>query len=439
MKLKLNLNENYNFIIELLFVTLYAIFKKKEIIYAFFIIIYFIEIILSYKEKKEKIIEQILLLVPIMGITTINHIPLLNIYISLFLVYTVLFSKKIMIMKKELFIVVFFIVFDIIKYLLNINNISINTLDVFNIIVFYMCVCSIYVVYIIYVQQKEIINRLAISFIKGTIVTIAYGFITRLISGGLIFALVNKNIMTRNFGASGDPNYYGLYIAISVAIIFTIFIIKKKDLLKNYILAIVMLFMGLSSSSRMYYILFAIIVVALGISLFNILFSKRYYIGIGLIVIGIVLVFFGKEYIMSNLNFVLERNTYSSDLSNGRTELIQSYMRYFNDSIGRNLFGIGIPKYNARSGISTYAHNFYIEILVTQGFIGTVMIITIICVYLKKIKIKFRYALPLIIVSIGGLAINIIEVESFYILLSILIFLISYYSNENDNYEKFNK
>lgn len=411
-----------SFTLTFLFVIILSVFKSDVVTLMYFFTLFCIEIYCLLKKDYKTIILQIFLLIPLLGITKIQVLPLSNIYFSIFGLYVLFFDKKIAHSKKILLCYFSFVFFDLFKYLFFFENIT-GIVNILTVPAFYLALYSSIVIFK-YIAKEKKYDEYCNFFIYGTVLSILYGFITRFLSGGLIFAVVNNSILTRNSGASGDPNYFGLYIGLSIA--FLIFENAKNGLrLKNYFLIFVMMFFGLSSSSRMYYIICTLLIILMVMQLLKKLFSKDFTKTIFIIIIGIVVVILLKDYFITNIEYLISRILTEGDITNGRGGLIQEYFAYTTGDFLRTLIGIGIPQYHTRAGIAHYAHNFYVEIFVTQGILGVVILIFGIIFFMLRVKkIRLYNILPFIIFLIGGIGVNYIEIDSFYSLMFLVLLFI---------------
>lgn len=419
-----------SFSLTFLFVIVLSILKNDIITLIYFFALFCIEIYCLLKKDYKTIILQVFLMIPLLGITKIKVLPLSNIYFSVFGLFVLFFDKKIAHSKKLLLYYFAFVFFDLIKYLLFFDNIT-GIINILTVPAFYLAIYSSIVIFVFIAKEKKY-DEYCNFFIYGTMLSIMYGFITRLLSGGLLFAIVNDSILTRNSGASGDPNYYGLYIGLSIA--FLIFENAKNGLkLRNYIIIFVMMFLGLTSSSRMYYAICALLIVSMIIQLLKKIISKDFIKTLFIVLIGLGVVILLKDYFITNIEYLISRLLTESDITNGRGGLIHEYITYITGNIWRTLIGIGIPQYHARAGIAHYAHNFYIEIFVTQGILGIVILILSIVIFIFKIKkFKLYNILPFLIFLIGGIGVNYIEIDSFYS----LMFLLLLFVRRSDLYER---
>ena len=117
-------------------------------------------------------------------------------------------------------------------------------------------------------------------------------------------------------------------------------------------------------------------------------FNRKIFTIIAIILLLFIVLHFTQNILINNLDYVLTRSNTSniSELTNGRSDLIQDYLKYKNNNLFRICFGIGIAQYNVRSGISAYAHTMYLELYVTMGIIGTLIVF----VFVMKYSVQCR-------------------------------------------------
>lgn len=412
---------NFNLILSVVYVILFSFFHNDYLSYIYFFIIFALEIIALTKKQYKNVIMQILLLIPLQGITVVNNVPMANIYMSFFAIYILLFEKNYAHSRNTLLAYLGFITLDLIKIFIFSDGMNglIGLLDAF---VLYM---SIYSGIATYEYIKKDRDRVCYvnSFINGTTLSILYGFVVRLLSDGIMFALMNNSILTRNPGASGDPNYFGLYIGISIALLLLRMIMKGPKVVEC-VLILVFGLMGMSSSSRMYYAILIFLGIVIVICFTKWLFSKGFVKALLVMIISVLLGFSMRGVLSSNFDYVLTRIANENDITNGRSTLIEQYGGFMNngDPI-KTLIGIGIPEYNIRAGISHYAHNLYVELYVTQGILGIGLIMLIIIFMLFKGMGEFAILgfVPFLVFLIGGFGVSYVEVDSFYALIALIL------------------
>jgi len=331
--------------------------------------------------------------------------------------------------------------FDFIKYFINIGEYNFSILNIFSVFILYISILySIFLFFYIKKQKNNIYVLCMKSYIIGTYCSIIYGIVFRTLNYGIKYAILSPSAAYRNFGASVDPNYFGFYIAISIAFILILYLKKEEKLLKCLINIFVYLIVGFSSISRMFLVLCLPIALYFFIIWIKMFFSKKMIYAVTIVFIVCGLIFTFKSYIFNNIDLIINRLKVNSsvDITNGRADLAKDYISLINSSPRYSFFGVGISKYYKRLGIPLYAHNFYVELYVCFGLVGVILFCILFFKYLLKNKIYLNifYFLPLLIMLISGMAISFIEVECIYILASVIMAIMSVLSEEKLKDEK---
>ena len=419
------LQRRLNFIIGLIFIVILGFIQNSTITIGYYMILFILEIIYLIKGKTDVVIEQCVLSIPLLGITVSYGIPLSNIYISILTLYLIFIDKSVNFNRRKIQILLMIIFFDLLRCLI-FSALKMSASAIIGVPILYLCILCGFTVFEgrTYFELKTFM----INFIEGTILSIIYGFMVRFIEGGFESALVNTSIINRNEGASGDPNYYGLYMCISIAFIILMMFLEKKYSIKRFALIFLMIFMGMSSSSRMFYMIASIEIIILLFFMVSRIFNRDWIKIILIFTILIFTIYYCNDIILKNIEYVFSRLDTNdlSELTNGRNDLVKMYMDFMNNDIFKMLFGFGIAQYNIRSGILAYAHNAYIELYIAVGWIGIMVITTsIIYFFIKSLRFKnFKHInliliIPLIIIMLGGMGVNILEVDCFYLLLGL--------------------
>lgn len=154
-----------------------------------------------------------LILVPNIGVTFIPGLPapILNILI-LFAIFRIVLLKnkfKIKINKILLLISMMVIIYEWGHAFLY-NSYNILTLMGWTL-------TQIYILFIISSNNDESNHLLSIKyFVSGVMISSIVGLITNILETGQIIDLNQSNVIDRFSGGAGDPNYYSLYILISL-------------------------------------------------------------------------------------------------------------------------------------------------------------------------------------------------------------------------------
>lgn len=431
-------SDKKQFLLGLIMILSFALTMNRVIVYLYFIILFVQELGYMSIYQNRKIIRQILMLIPLMGITVVDGVPLGNIYIALFAIYLLFIYRRVGMRRSKFLPYLLFVFLDTFRLIIFYGE-GFNLVGIISVPILYLCIFAGIAAFE-ETNTDEITNVYIPAFVEGVILSILYGAVTRLKSGGIINILVNTSIVNRNEGASGDPNYYGLYISLAVAMLIFLMIIKNRYSIIYFLGSCLLLVMGLSSSSRMFFIIAIFLVVILCIILFINVFNRKIFTTLVILSILGIGLYFVQDIFIDNIDYVFSRLNTSdvSELTNGRSDLIQLYVSYINENIFRMFFGIGIAQYNIRSGIGAYAHNMYLELYVTVGIIGIIILIFFIMGKIVKAQFyrkKICQFIPIFIVLISGVSINVLEVDCFYMLLGLLFAIISIKKEEKQSYE----
>ncbi len=421
-------SDKKQFLLGIIMILSFALTANRMIVYLYFIILFVQELRYMSKYQNRKIIQQILMLIPLMGITVVDGVPLGNIYIAIFAVYLLFIYRHVGMRRSKFLPYMLFVFLDIFRLIIFYGE-GFNLVGVISVPILYLCIFAGIVAFE-ETNKDEITNAYIPAFVEGVILSVLYGAVTRLNSGGIINILVNTSIVNRNEGASGDPNYFGLYICLAVAMLIFIMIIKNRYSVIYFLGSCLLLIMGLSSSSRMFFIIGFFLVAILCTILLKNVFNKNIFTTLLILFILGLGLYLTWDIFIDNLDYVFSRLNTSdvSELTNGRSDLIRLYVSYINENAFRMLFGIGIAQYNIRSGIGAYAHNMYLELYVTVGIIGIIILISFIMSKILKSRFyrkKLCQFIPISIVLISGISINFLEVDCFYMLWGLLFAIVS--------------
>lgn len=414
MILKIN-KEKLCFFILFLYVVFARTINLVEI--NIFILAVFTLYILFFKKNINLFYSFIIFLIPNLNLFLFNGVPLINILIGISMIY-LLVSKNLYLNSGErsfLIFIIFFIMYDIIHFLFN---------DYFSFIeniILYSSILSAFFFYV-YQRQTKFLEQYLNSFVYGTLASLISGLLLLISTGKFANGI---NIMNRNLGNAGDPNYLGLYILI--AITFLINQIRSDKLsFKKLIYIIFLAIGGFSTSSRTFMIILIAELLPFVYTILRDLIVKFKLRKIFFICIGMVILIFFVSIFYDNISFIFERfNTASNldELTNGRSDIALTYLNKISASGLHLLFGFGISKYPINMEIYEYAHNAYVEIIVTIGILGTLVIIFLSIYFFctHKIKILSINFFPILIFLFIAFGINIVEVECFYFLFALLI------------------
>lgn len=349
-------------------------------------------------------------------------VPILNVLmgIALFKIFILNFKKPIN--KNYLFIIVFFVAYEW-SHIFDYDIKSIILLFSWSIAILYV---SLYFFY----SLKSYNHKIVIIYsITGVFISICYGILDFFESYG---TLMSNNATIRFKGGAGDPNYFSMYVMISLFLLLYLVNRETNKLLKFLYPLIFIFFVafGVLSLSRMFLLVISLLLTLLLIKIIFRLKKNKKIMFFIMTVIGFLVlfsIFFISEF-TSILNLLLSRFTDFIDdpsaLTSNRNVLAEQYIQLLMSDTKDMIFGIGIQDYHLRSGIQLEAHNIILEILVVWGLVGFLVFIMLIATllkysfaYRKNLKRDFISWLPIICIGISYLSLNAMSNESFFLLL----------------------
>jgi len=192
--------------------------------------------------------------------------------------------------------------------------------------------------------------------------------------------LLNNN--TEGMLLSFNPNTLGFLCTLTV--LFCLLLHKKEKKVWHLILIVATTLIGITTQSRTFIVvyLFAILLyVCLSMrSLKSALKSIAVYsVSCGIIVILV------NFLIPAYVRGITDRFA-TSDISNGRIDIMQYYFREMFRSVDRFILGVGLQNYREKYDYFANAHNATQEILITWGIIGLIAVILLFFIILCNSK-----------------------------------------------------
>ena len=250
-------------------------------------------------------------------------------------------------------------------------------------------------------------------------------------------ALIPKIMSGARFQAyAHDPNYYSIYICVSLCILLQ----GKKHNISHYLLVILLMVIELLTASKMGLLLM------IGIMLLNYIgvvlktsrefqFKKRFLVGLFLIICIVsflyqdLIVQFFDNFInrmkLSNLNQI-DLNAMTS----GRTEIQNGYINLIFSDWKVLIIGYGFGYYQTLGifhGIRHLAHNTYLDLVLSWGIIGSIGMIYLFGFYFLKFRKIWecdshliRY-LPLIVLLLSYTSLSCFSAGMFWWIIAIVI------------------
>jgi hypothetical protein len=280
-------------------------------------------------------------------------------------------------------------------------------------------------------------------FFIGTITanTVAY-FLTKLpkfyeLTKGAEVQLEESWGIFRMAGFNGDPNRNALQIAFAIGCLLIMIEKSKKYKIISYLGVFILFYFGLLSVSKMFYLM-AVLISFIYFSYFFIksqnLFQRFLF---PFAFITLILILLNTSLFQEQIEILIERNnrTGSNDLSTGRLGLQMAYINYLLENLGVLFFGRGfltdyIPIINV-------AHNTIIQGVFGLGLIGSGLFLKVILSLSKKTNRFYNYSkqnlllyiMPILILVIGVLSLDLLNMDAFYFYLILLLALKRYIFN----------
>lgn len=250
-------------------------------------------------------------------------------------------------------------------------------------------------------NYKECINITCISIILSVVLGIIIGYESSF--------RVNDLIIGRIEGMSGDPNWLGAIILITILSIINIMIVEKKWTYLNLIMIFILLSIGVCTLSRTF------LLVSLGtltLVILDSLLNNRYKV-IKVILLCIVLSAVIVNIIPQLKVYILtmnERFSYAenlSDFTGSRSEILKNYISIIFNNPRVMLVGYGLVGFIRKANMTHGTHNTYVEMIMAWGGIGSIVFLGLLSRIfkneIKKIESKTYYIykfLPIIIMGI---------------------------------------
>jgi hypothetical protein len=240
---------------------------------------------------------------------------------------------------------------------------------------------------------------------------------------------------SRMAGYGDDPNYYSIYILISISFLF----LKMKEKGNQWLdtlLLLALVFIGLLTSSKMFLLCCAMIFVCFFVT--TLLEGNRNGVKaiLMLCMLGGLAVLLKKDSVFYLLGKVIKRFTVISTrkttglyaLTTGRSRIFANYLHLFTSDLTTFFWGRGLS-YNSYLaplfGDTRVAHNTYLDFLLSWGMIGCILFAVIfhrflnsVCTFPKK---GFVY-MPLLVFLAVMLVLSSLTADMFwYMMLLVLL------------------
>ena len=210
-----------------------------------------------------------------------------------------------------------------------------------------------------------------------------------------------------------DPNNVGLFCIIGFACISRLINKKWYTWLIAGILFIFVLFIGMMTKSRSFFISFALLLVLLyAFAIASKKLSKRGAVIIFTIFASIIGVFALIDREFNFLSYIIEKKDVSSNTFMLRLDLIQQYISAMFTNQKYLLTGTGLLNEATALGIETYPHTSVVQVFVSYGILGFISVSLLFCFLIySRIRNKdfslYNLA-PLITVFVYSLALQVL-------------------------------
>ena len=228
-------------------------------------------------------------------------------------------------------------------------------------------------------------------------------------------------------GFFGDPNYCGVLILVSIALLCTLYYFKKIKA-EFWIFIAFLIPLGFFTYSKSYFLCIAALAI---FSILFVLLPKHTGWGILSIVAVVVVVFMAISGKIEVINVILERFL-NEDFSTGRAALNDVYLDYIWNKTAVLFFGEGISTHTIK-GVSNNVHNIYIEALFKLGIFGVALYFatlfnSISLTKTKKVKKRMANYFPLMFIAVSYFALAGVTMYEFPFYLAITILAVGFNS-----------
>ena len=288
-------------------------------------------------------------------------------------------------------------------------------------------------------QESIDVRKLLMFFIAGIIIASVLGTFSDLIPGLSSFMretrikLDDGDVIGRFSGIQTNPNFYTMDITIAIAALLYMIGMKKHQWF-DYLLVIVLLGFGVLSLSLSFMLAIAVVFLLYLIfkmsQLTRLSFNVKIFLR-GTVVIVLTLLVISQISSLPYMNIYFQRlgigsivDQSLSDLTTGRSDIWSDYLSLYLSDWRIFLVGVGlsVDAYNLRQ-----AHNYYLELLVHLGIIGTIIYFNVLNAIFKPfstiLKGRILCLLPLTALAFRGFGINLFFRENFifYLIICALI------------------
>ena len=266
---------------------------------------------------------------------------------------------------------------------------------------------------------------LYISFFAGILTSSTAYFVSHIDLLTHLFVYIRNGYRFEAYG--NDPNYFSLYICLAISLLF---MIKDKNY-SYYIMLGILLFIGLLTGSKMSFLLMSFILLYVFFAQGMRTGKEAKFIRTSIVMLGIGILSISKHLVVFIENLIKRGgiSNYSFDvgkLTTGRSDLFYDYTCYFVTHLTTFLIGNGMG-YAGIMGIHYHvAHNTYLDIALSWGIIGILVLLACLYCLIKTADIHFKkpvlYYLPLISVLLNFMDLSCFNATMFwFIVVTVLL------------------
>jgi O-antigen ligase len=335
--------------------------------------------------------------------------------------------------KKSMNIIIVFFVF--IVYELShfmfypISSISRN-------ILYYSCMAVVVLFTVIRpkINYPKLVRLMSLSILVGSVISLQ--------TTTLLTLLASEGSQARFSMLGEDINTFGVYLMIIIGANFALFINRKDGKIIHLVSILLLTFFGLLGLSRGFIFNLAMVIFVSLVIIFE-LSIKQFFRVLVLLLLGSIA--WGR---ISQMTFVQDLfENYSkrfmiSDLSNGRVDIYMMYLRYMQEHVSAFMYGLGINNYKEITQIKHAVHNTPLEILLSEGIIGIILLLTLVVMIFNRTRLNTPkntklFLLPLLSLFIGSLTLSLFAITSvYYYVLFILVTLEYNHQNEENRLQQ---
>ena len=305
-----------------------------------------------------------------------NNLPMNEIVLAYVIIETLSNYGKLNIKYNDLLIIVVLVILELINCLL-INQFPYrNILYLFLFFVATMQISS-------HTYFLSSLKKIGLSLCLGTIsfgvllfvVTVKQTSLSYVLAGGIRLGRTFE-LMTIGKLAS-NPNSLAIYCVISLSILLMLLPKKQIGLYLFICLSFACVFVGLLSQSRAFVVGVVLTVLLFSIFMFFSRKEKKKYLFLIAITTAIFVMFFIANY--AEMLGALSDRFRVSDITNGRFTIFNSYLNASLSNARGIIFGYGLNTYKEALSqltfLSNSAHNVLLEVYLSWGLIGIVLVI----------------------------------------------------------------